>query len=97
LLFELGWEKLPTLQFLSWQAQWTDFYRTVRANLSLPALTIPVFNNSLMQGNGILSNLTLPPIKELRAQYDVFELDFALGCPSPFQESCAIWVGTRYK
>lgn len=93
-LAELGWLKFATLQFMSWAAQWSAIYApALQANLTRPALVVPVFNDSLMQGQGINVTVTLPPLAEL-ATYQHFELDFALGCPSPYQNSCAIWDRT---
>lgn len=44
-LAELGWVKLPTLMHLAWGAQWLDYTRRLSADLSRPALTLPVFEN----------------------------------------------------
>ena len=93
--FELGWLKIPTLMFLGWQAQYQNYLIELRANLSLPnTLTIPLLNHTLMVGTpGAVANVTLPPLSYLYA-HDFFELDVALGCPTPFDTSCAIWDRT---
>lgn len=58
LLQEIGWPKFASLQTLSWAGQWFDYYRQLRANLSAPALVVPVFTNTLMQGSpGIVSGI----------------------------------------
>jgi hypothetical protein len=49
LLFEMGWEKIATLMFLAWQAQWQGYAAELRANLSLPALVIPIVSQTVMQ------------------------------------------------
>jgi hypothetical protein len=49
LLFEMGWEKIATLMFLVWQAQWQGYATELRANLSLPALVIPIVSQTVMQ------------------------------------------------
>jgi len=65
LLQEIGWPKFASLQTLSWAGQWFDYYKQLRANLTAPALVLPVFTNTLMQGSpGIVSGAT----------------DFARGC-----------------
>lgn len=93
-LFELGWLKLATARFLSWEGQWREYYAELRANLTRAALVVPVANFTVMQGSpGIVANVTLPPLATL-ATSDVLELDFALSCPGAFQESCAIWDRT---
>ena len=93
-LYEPGWLKLPSARFLSWEAQYRQYFTQLRANLTRPALVVPVANHSIMQGSpGLVSNVTLPPLAQLTSA-DVLELDLALGCPGPFQESCAIWDRT---
>ncbi len=46
-LIELGWSKWPTLMHLAWQGQWQHYLQHLRANLSRPALTVPVFVNQV--------------------------------------------------
>lgn len=47
-LFEVGWTKFPTLMHLAWQAQWQDYMLELRANLSRPALTVPIFTQQVV-------------------------------------------------
>jgi hypothetical protein len=92
----VGWEKVPFLMHLGWAAQWTDYYRELRANLSRPALSLNVFNYSYVQGTpGAVANVTLPPLAAL-ASYQHFEIDFALLCQSPYEASCEIWDRTFF-
>lgn len=42
-LIELGWTKWPSLMHLAWQGQWQNYLHNLQANLSKPALTVPVF------------------------------------------------------
>ena len=42
-LMELGWTKWPSLMHLAWQGQWQNYLHNLQANLSKPALTVPVF------------------------------------------------------
>lgn len=42
-LIELGWSKWPTLMHLAWQGQWQHYLHHLNANLSIPALTVPIF------------------------------------------------------
>lgn len=95
-LFELGWAKIPTMMVLGWQGLWQEHMADLRYNLTRPALVVPVFNHTLMQGTpGASTNVTLPlPPGELMSQYGVFELDMQLGCPTPWDTSCAIWDRT---
>lgn len=46
-LAELGWVKLPALMHLAWAAQWLDYSRRMTAQLSEPALTLPVFRDQV--------------------------------------------------
>ena len=46
-LIELGWSKWPTLMHLAWQGQWQHYLQHLYANLSQPALTVPVFVNQV--------------------------------------------------
>ena len=46
-LIELGWSKWPSLMHLAWQGQWQNYLHNLQANLSKPALTVPVFVNQV--------------------------------------------------
>ena len=46
-LIELGWSKWPSLMHLAWQGQWQVYLANLRANLSRPALTVPVFSHQV--------------------------------------------------
>lgn len=43
--------------------------------------------------NGLLGNVTLPSSDQLE-QFDVFEIDFALGCGGPLDRDCPYWDHT---
>ena len=42
-LAELGWIKFPKLMHLGWAAQWLQYEARLRANLTRPALKVPIF------------------------------------------------------
>ena len=42
-LAELGWIKFPKLMHLGWAAQWLQYEARLKANLTRPALEVPVF------------------------------------------------------
>lgn len=46
-LAEVGWQKFPRLMHLAWGAQWLDYTARLAANLSRPALTLPVFQHQV--------------------------------------------------
>ena len=46
-LAQLGWQKFPTLLHLAWGAQWLDYSLRLAANLSRPALVLPVFHHQV--------------------------------------------------
>lgn len=46
-LIEVGWTKWPSLMHLAWQGQWQTYLHNLHANLSKPALTVPVFVNQV--------------------------------------------------
>ncbi|MCI4391219.1 hypothetical protein PGIGA_G00131600 [Pangasianodon gigas] len=91
-LAEMGWFLYPTFRFLSWQAEWFDFNADLLERVKRPAVVVPVFNNTLMQGEaGARAVLKLP--KDL-LEFDVLELDAALSCPGRRDETCAHWDHT---
>lgn len=47
LLREVGWVKFPTLQHLSWAAQWLAYARRLRQKLEKPALVVGVFQEQV--------------------------------------------------
>lgn len=47
-LVQVGWEVFPTLKHLAWEAQWLAFAAELRANLSRPALVVPVFESQVV-------------------------------------------------
>lgn len=57
-LIELGWSKWPTLMHLAWQGQWQDYLHNLQANLSKPALTVPVFANQVKPRPSLLNDTT---------------------------------------
>lgn len=44
---EVGWLRLPTLMHMGWAGQWLLYEEALRANLSRPALTIPILANQV--------------------------------------------------
>lgn len=46
-LAEVGWQKFPRLMHLAWGAQWLDYTHRLAANLSRPALELPVFRHQV--------------------------------------------------
>uniref|UniRef100_W5LR72 Si:dkey-256h2.1 n=1 Tax=Astyanax mexicanus TaxID=7994 RepID=W5LR72_ASTMX len=91
-LAEMGWFLYPTFRFLSWQAEWFDFYTGLLEQAKKPADVVPVFDRVLMQGEaGAQAVVDLPP--DL-LRYDVLELDAALSCPGLRDETCAHWDHT---
>lgn len=92
-LIELGWSKWPSLMHLAWQGQWQHYLQHLHANLSRPALTVPVFVNQNLSGPGLDAGITLPPLVTLHA-HDTFELDFALSCPGSRDKDCPVWDHT---
>ncbi|KAL3136583.1 hypothetical protein ABBQ38_005829 [Trebouxia sp. C0009 RCD-2024] len=46
-LIEMGWMKWPSLMHLAWQGQWQNYLHNLHANLSKPALTVPIFVNQV--------------------------------------------------
>ena len=50
-LAEVGWQKFPALMHLGWAAQWLLYEAELRANLSRPALVVPVFEEEVRAGS----------------------------------------------
>ena len=46
-LAELGWIKFPKLMHLGWAAHWLQYEARLKANLSRPALEVPVFKEEV--------------------------------------------------
>ncbi len=46
-LAELGWVTFPKLMHLGWAAQWLEYEGRLKANLSRPALEVPIFKNKV--------------------------------------------------
>ena len=46
-LAELGWTTFPKLMHLGWAAQWLEYEGRLRANLSRPALEVPIFKETV--------------------------------------------------
>ena len=81
-LVSVGWEKYPTLMMLGWEAQWLGYKSELRHNLSRPALTIPVFEGSLMKDSPLVRNVSFAPLSHAYlATFGNLELDMALSCP----------------
>ena len=57
-LIELGWTKWPSLLHLAWQGQWQNYLHNLQANLSKPALTVPVFVNQVQPRPSLLHDAT---------------------------------------
>uniref|UniRef100_A0A4W4EBS1 Peptide-N-glycosidase F N-terminal domain-containing protein n=1 Tax=Electrophorus electricus TaxID=8005 RepID=A0A4W4EBS1_ELEEL len=91
-LAEMGWFLYPTFRFLSWQAQWFDFFEDLVGRLKRPAVVVPVLDDALMQGKaGAQAVVQLPSALQ---EYDTLELDAALSCPGRRDETCAHWDHT---
>lgn len=79
-LQQVGWQKQPLLMHLGWAASYLDYVASVEASLAEPALTVPIMHDVALKTTAS-STVTLPlPLEQLRAEYSVMELDFALGC-----------------
>ena len=46
-LAELGWTTFPKLMHLGWAAQWLEYEGRLKANLSRPALEVPIFKETV--------------------------------------------------
>lgn len=46
-LAEVGWLRFPKLMHMGWAAQWLLYEADLRANLSRPALVVPVFEDQV--------------------------------------------------
>ncbi len=46
-LAEMGWLKFPKLMHIGWAAQWLQYETELRANLSRPALVVPIFREQV--------------------------------------------------
>jgi len=95
-LLETGWLGNPTLRFLSFAAQWLDFQRRTQANLTAEAAAgattvVSVMNYTLMQGFPGAQAVVAIPAAPAGSAWTSLEVDFALGCPTPWETSCAIW------
>ncbi|RVE63115.1 hypothetical protein OJAV_G00165190 [Oryzias javanicus] len=91
-LAEVGWFLYPSFGFVSWQAQWFDFFADLQVKLQSPAEVVSVFDKVLMQGDrGAVATVDLPPdVGEFRT----LELDASLSCPGRRDSSCPPWDHT---
>ena len=46
-LAEVGWLKFPKLMHMGWAGQWLQYEAELAANLSRPALVVPVFEDQV--------------------------------------------------
>ena len=46
-MLQVGWIKFPSLMHLAWAAQWLQYDRELRANLTRPAHIITVFDDAV--------------------------------------------------
>ena len=46
-LAELGWVTFPKLMHLGWAAHWLEYEGRLKANLSRPALEVPIFKEKV--------------------------------------------------
>ena len=68
-LIEVGWCKWPTLMHLAWQGQWQHYLHHLHANLSRPALTVPVFLNQVGSSSPlIMPGCTVRPSQPFREE-----------------------------
>lgn len=93
-LNEVGWFLYPSASFLVWQAQWMAFKERLEQKLEQEAKVVPLFENAIMKGKrGVLVNVTLPPLEELR-NFSKFELHADLSCPGTKDTTCPHWDRT---
>ena len=59
-LADLGWVTFPKLMHLGWAAQWLEYEGRLRANLSCPALEVPIFKEAVGPPS-LWSPLDTPP------------------------------------
>lgn len=59
-LAELGWTTFPKLMHLGWAAQWLEYEGRLKANLSRPALVVPIFREAVSLQPALA--LLTPPI-----------------------------------
>ncbi|KAG7474349.1 Peptide-N4-N-acetyl-beta-D-glucosaminylasparagine amidase F [Solea senegalensis] len=91
-LAEMGGFLYPSFSFVSWQAQWFDFYTELQTKLHRPADVLSVFDRALMHGHaGAVATVRLP---SGWLDMDILELDVSLSCPSRRDVSCAHWDHT---
>ena len=93
-LLEAGWLGQSTLRFLSFAAMWLDFERRTQANVTAAAAAttvVSVMSYAPMQGYpGAQSVVTIPAAPDGSA-WTSLKVELALGCPTPWETSCAIW------
>jgi hypothetical protein len=58
-LAEVGWLKFPKLMHIGWAAQWLHYEAELHANLSRPALVVPIFKEEVRCSGLQESHLTL--------------------------------------
>lgn len=93
-LNEVGWLLYPSASFIVWQAQWMSFKERLEQKLQQKSKVVSLFENAIMQGKqGVLVNVTLPPLEELR-NFSKFELHADLSCPGTKDTSCPHWDRT---
>ena len=98
LLQELGWQKPPTLQLVTWGAQFLEWHAKLDARLaSRAALVVPILSDLPMLGGGgssaATATVTLPGVA-LLSQFSKVEVDFALGCFGVLDQDCSAWDRT---
>ncbi|XP_070823210.1 uncharacterized protein [Chaetodon trifascialis] len=91
-LAEMGGFLYPSFSFVSWQAQWFDFYADLQSKIQNPAKVVSVFDKVNMQGEkGAVATVDLPLGL---SDFNVLELDASLSCPGKRDMSCAHWDHT---
>lgn len=73
-LISLGWAMLPTLQHISWQAQWQVYLEHLRKKLDAPALSLGVFKKAV-------SRFQKARLQHRKGGFDYgFSLSYMMGC-----------------
>ena len=79
--------RYSTLQMLSWQAAYFDYQTELRANLSKPALVVPVIAAARLGKASEVVTVQLPPLNFL-ATFGKMEIDFGLNCLGSRDADC---------
>lgn len=97
-LFEIGWQKYPSLVHVAWASQWQDYLTALRETLDAQGddtVVVPVFSGENMTGeHGVRAEVTLPSSLwhlDGRQRYGRLLLDMELSCPGSMDSDCPVW------